>query len=90
MPRPLTDSWRGDQESGLSGIMLTLDLGSPNAAPRSPQFNFGDSAAQTFNFPLRDRATMTEPPPTATASGGHTAAWRDVRGTRAGLTSRLP
>ena len=33
------------------------------------QFNFGDRAAQTFNYPLRDRATMTEPPPTATISG---------------------
>lgn len=34
-----------------------------------PQFNFGERAAQTFNYPLRDRATMTEPPPTASASG---------------------
>lgn len=33
------------------------------------QFNFGERAAQTFNYPLRDRGTMTEPPPTATASG---------------------
>jgi dynein intermediate chain 1 len=33
------------------------------------QFNFGERAAQTFNYPLRDRGTMTEPPPTATISG---------------------
>ncbi|KIY96632.1 Dynein, intermediate chain, flagellar outer arm [Monoraphidium neglectum] len=33
------------------------------------QFNFGERAAQTFNYPLRERATMTEPPPTASASG---------------------
>jgi hypothetical protein len=42
----------------------------------APQFNFGDRAAQTFNFPLKDRATMTEPPPTATVSGG----WAGVCG----------
>lgn len=34
------------------------------------QFNFSERAAQTFSFPLRDRATFTEPAPTATASGG--------------------
>ncbi|KAF6261307.1 WD40-repeat-containing domain protein [Scenedesmus sp. NREL 46B-D3] len=33
------------------------------------QFNFSDRAAQTFTYPLRDRATYTEPPPTATVSG---------------------
>lgn len=34
------------------------------------QFNFSERAAQTFNYPLRDRATFTEPPPTATVTGG--------------------
>lgn len=34
------------------------------------QFNFKERAAQTFIYPLRDRATFTEPPPTATVSGG--------------------
>lgn len=34
------------------------------------QFNFSERAAQTTNFPLRDRDTHTEPPPTATVSGG--------------------
>eukprot|EP00197_Chlamydomonas_leiostraca_P011295 CAMPEP_0202863866 /NCGR_PEP_ID=MMETSP1391-20130828/4330_1 /ASSEMBLY_ACC=CAM_ASM_000867 /TAXON_ID=1034604 /ORGANISM="Chlamydomonas leiostraca, Strain SAG 11-49" /LENGTH=718 /DNA_ID=CAMNT_0049543543 /DNA_START=668 /DNA_END=2820 /DNA_ORIENTATION=+ len=33
------------------------------------QFNFSERAAQTLNFPLRDRETHTEPPPTATVSG---------------------
>lgn len=33
------------------------------------QFNFSERAAQTLNFPLRDRETFTEPPPTATVSG---------------------
>lgn len=33
------------------------------------QFNFGERAAQTFSYPLRDRATMTEPPPTQVMSG---------------------
>ena len=33
------------------------------------QFNFSERAAQTTNFPLRDRDTHTEPPPTATVSG---------------------
>ncbi len=34
------------------------------------QFNFSERAAQTLNYPLRDRETFTEPPPTATVSGG--------------------
>jgi dynein intermediate chain 1 len=33
------------------------------------QFNFSERAAQTLNYPLRERASMTEPPPTATVSG---------------------
>ena len=33
------------------------------------QFNFSERAAQTTNFPLRDRETYTEPPPTETVSG---------------------
>lgn len=33
------------------------------------QFNFSERAAQTINYPLRDRETFTEPPPTATISG---------------------
>ncbi len=33
------------------------------------QFNFSERAAQTTNYPLRDRETHTEPPPTATVSG---------------------
>jgi dynein intermediate chain 1 len=33
------------------------------------QFNFSERAAQTTNYPLRDRETYTEPPPTATVSG---------------------
>ncbi len=33
------------------------------------QFNFSERAAQTTNYPLRDRETFTEPPPTATISG---------------------
>lgn len=33
------------------------------------QFNFSERAAQTFIYPLRDRATYTDPPPTATVSG---------------------
>lgn len=36
------------------------------------QFNFSERAAQTLNFPLRDRDTFTEPPPTATVSGSCT------------------
>jgi dynein intermediate chain 1 len=33
------------------------------------QFNFSERAAQTFNYPMRDRATFTEPAPTATIAG---------------------
>lgn len=33
------------------------------------QFNFSDRASQTFNNPMRDRAIMTEPPPTKGFSG---------------------
>lgn len=33
------------------------------------QFNFSERAAQTLNYPMRDRETFTEPPPTATISG---------------------
>eukprot|EP00983_Pelagomonas_calceolata_P073267 1152064-Pelagomonas_calceolata.AAC.3 len=33
------------------------------------QFNFSDRAAQTINFPLKDRETFTEPPPTRTIQG---------------------
>ena len=33
------------------------------------QFNFSERAAQTTNYPLRDRETYTEPPPTETVSG---------------------
>ncbi|PNH05389.1 Dynein, intermediate chain, flagellar outer arm [Tetrabaena socialis] len=36
------------------------------------QFNFSERAAQTLNYPLRDRETFTEPPPTATISGTST------------------
>mmetsp|Transcript_11102 Transcript_11102/g.19346 ORF Transcript_11102/g.19346 Transcript_11102/m.19346 type:complete len:707 (+) Transcript_11102:95-2215(+) len=36
------------------------------------QFNFSERAAQTVNYPLRDRETYTEPPPTATVSGAAT------------------
>lgn len=32
------------------------------------QFNFSERASQTFNNPLRDRATATEPPPSVTFS----------------------
>ena len=35
------------------------------------QFNFSERAAQTFTYPMRDRATFTEPAPTATISGVH-------------------
>ena len=35
------------------------------------QFNFSERAAQTLNYPLRDRETFTEPPPTATVSGDY-------------------
>jgi dynein intermediate chain 1 len=37
------------------------------------QFNFSERAAQTLNYPLRERGTMTEPPPTATISGAQPA-----------------
>ncbi|GBF93018.1 dynein intermediate chain [Raphidocelis subcapitata] len=37
------------------------------------RFNFGDRAAQTFNYPLREGGTMTEPPPTATTTGSCSA-----------------
>lgn len=33
------------------------------------QFNFSERAAQTVNFPLRNRETFTEPPPTKTVQG---------------------
>lgn len=33
------------------------------------QFNFSERAAQTLNYPMRDRETTTEPPPTASFSG---------------------
>eukprot|EP01023_Acetabularia_acetabulum_P022891 TRINITY_DN22470_c0_g1_i5.p1 TRINITY_DN22470_c0_g1~~TRINITY_DN22470_c0_g1_i5.p1 ORF type:complete len:678 (-),score=142.08 TRINITY_DN22470_c0_g1_i5:229-2262(-) len=33
------------------------------------QFNFTERAAQTFNLPIRERDTVTEPPPTALFSG---------------------
>ncbi|GMH42343.1 hypothetical protein BSKO_10262 [Bryopsis sp. KO-2023] len=33
------------------------------------QFNFSERAAQTFNNPIRERSTFTEPPPTAAMSG---------------------
>ena len=33
------------------------------------QFNFSERAAQTFNNPNRERATFTEPPPTASLAG---------------------
>ena len=33
------------------------------------QFNFSERAAQTIDFPLRDRETYTDPPPTETVSG---------------------
>uniref|UniRef100_A0A7S3VNC9 Uncharacterized protein n=1 Tax=Dunaliella tertiolecta TaxID=3047 RepID=A0A7S3VNC9_DUNTE len=36
------------------------------------QFNFSDRAAQTINFPLKDRETFTEPPPTRTIQGSCT------------------
>jgi len=36
------------------------------------QFNFSERAAETVNFPMRDRETFTSPPPTATVSGSCT------------------
>eukprot|EP01025_Chloroclados_australasicus_P045660 TRINITY_DN5005_c0_g1_i6.p1 TRINITY_DN5005_c0_g1~~TRINITY_DN5005_c0_g1_i6.p1 ORF type:complete len:387 (+),score=74.67 TRINITY_DN5005_c0_g1_i6:171-1331(+) len=33
------------------------------------QFNFTERAAQTFNLPIKERETVTEPPPTANFSG---------------------
>ncbi len=33
------------------------------------QFNFSERAAQTFNYPMVDRGTTTEPPPTASMAG---------------------
>ena len=33
------------------------------------QFNFSERAAQTFNHPMVDRETTTEPPPTASMAG---------------------
>jgi len=44
------------------------------------QFNFSERAAQTTNFPLRDRETFTEPPPTETVSGdGHSRKMIDLK-----------
>lgn len=43
------------------------------------QFNFSERAAQTLNYPMRDRETTTEPPPTASFSGTCSqASWADV------------
>lgn len=36
------------------------------------QFNFSERASQTYNNPMRDRFTMTEPPPRATFSSNAT------------------
>jgi len=36
------------------------------------QFNFSERASQTTYFPLRDRETYTDPPPTATVNGSCT------------------
>lgn len=36
------------------------------------QFNFSERASQTYNNPMRDRTTMTEPPPRATFSSNAT------------------
>ena len=36
------------------------------------QFNFSERASQTYNNPMRDRTTMTEPPPRATFTGNAT------------------
>jgi hypothetical protein len=33
------------------------------------QFNFSERAAHTFSYPMKDRATFTEPAPTATIAG---------------------
>lgn len=45
------------------------DAGSARAGKLMNQFNFSERAAQTLNQPMRDRYTMTEPPPRMEFSG---------------------
>jgi dynein intermediate chain 1 len=47
---------------------LGVDLPDDSRQLRN-QFNFSERAAQTFNYPMRDRATFTEPAPTANIAG---------------------
>jgi len=42
------------------------------------QFNFSERAAQTVNFPLKDRETFTEPPPTQTVQGTLSSTGREL------------
>jgi dynein intermediate chain 1 len=73
--------WRADAQRGTGRTMthacppavlqaagLDVELPDDSRQLRN-QFNFSERAAQTFSYPLRDRATFTEPAPTATASG---------------------
>lgn len=54
----------------LQAAGMDVDLPDDSRHLRN-QFNFCERAAQTFTFPMRDRATFTEPAPTATVAGQH-------------------
>lgn len=61
--------FNAEVERALKEKEAGLDVEAPDDSRQlRNQFNFSERAAQTFNYPLRDRATFTEPPPTATVS----------------------
>ncbi|KAK9824529.1 hypothetical protein WJX72_011108 [[Myrmecia] bisecta] len=61
---------RGRRDRRDDGAGLGTDTDGPDDSRQlRNQFNFSERAAQTLNYPMCDRATTTEPPPTATMSG---------------------
>lgn len=77
-----TDTEGGEKTEGESGKEGEgAEDGAPTPAPAAGsggekkltnQFNFSERASQTYNNPLRERGTTTEPPPRATYSSNVT------------------
>lgn len=67
--RTVTEAGTGTDAGTGAGTAAGEAEGFDEAKHLRNQFNFSERAAQTLNYPLRERGTMTEPPPTATISG---------------------
>ena len=61
---------RTDEDDEEGGTVKQVAVGKEKKLTN--QFNFSERASQTYNNPVRERSTMTEPPPRLTYSSNAT------------------